>query len=66
MKTEEQIKTQKDKLEDQLKKIWDFIEFVDRAEIEYKQLLQWAKCIESGKEALEWALADDSYVDLVY
>ena len=66
MKSEQQIKEQKEKLEAQLERIRAQAESIDKAGIEAKDLYTWAKCIESGKEALDWVLADDSYVNIVY
>lgn len=66
MKTEYKIKEQRDLLDKQLLQLRKHIEWMDKAGIEYRQLLDWAKCIESGKEALDWVLAGEDYLNIVY
>jgi len=66
MKTESKIKYQKDLLEEQLAKIMKHTEEIKETGIDTRGLLDWAKCIESGKEALEWVLAGDDYNEIVY
>ena len=66
MKNEETIKEQRDELQTQLERMMKYAETMEKESIEVKRLYQWAKCVESGREALDWVLADDSYVNIVY
>ena len=66
MKTAEQVRVQRDKLQEQLERMMKHVETIDKMGIEAKDLYRWAKCVESGREALDWVLADDSYVNIVY
>lgn len=66
MKTEQQIKDQLTKITEQLEKMREHIEKIQATGIDTRDLYQWATCIESGKEALKWVLADDSYANIVY
>lgn len=66
MKTEQQVIEQREKLDIQWNKLWERAQAIDKAGIEAKDIYGWAKCIEAGREALDWVLADATYVNIVY
>jgi hypothetical protein len=70
MKSEEKVQAQRkelqDQLQDQLNRMYAHIPTIDGMGIEAKGLYSWAKCLESGIKALDWVLADESYVNIVY